>query len=397
MAGVKGPNPNLPRLPRQPQGAGNRNPKLPKSKQANRRSARIAANAEARADAAAEMEYLAPEAVDTDAEEQAAFNRKRAAEMDDEMRKNAHLEGMAEALKADEEDEEETRLKGLNWDEERKKRGWKQDDEEEDAEDAKEAAQAAKDAGITGAVGAGKYFQDMPEDRMGDLSLTDPNEIKRQLGPSVRFAQHAMVLAEERLKDGESREVALEYLASIYLGVADRAYAQKALKAFGPATGIISLYPLEVIDRLLTHVPGFFSKIERGSFTTNNKNACYKAKAGADIVLEYPADLRIRGFAIKGGASPGYILEPTDPPGTYRLVFQSPGSYPIMLSAIDKRGRVFIEEFNCEISRGDASVTFEDAQAIRREREEETSEEAAPAEAKEEKKDDLKINFRRFV
>lgn len=319
--------------------------------------------------------------------------------LEDEAGRNQLLEAGPLSVGRDDEIEKEQRISGINFDEERKKRGRRReedDDEPEDAEEAVALGQAAAEKGFAQKEGGGKYFQDLPDDRMGDLSLTNPNDMKRLLGPSVRFAQHAMLLAEDRLKSGTDRLEVIEFLASLYVGVADRAYALKALREFGTGTGIIDIYPLEVMSHLLENVPAFFTKVQKGRFFSSNKTGVYKSETGKPIVLTYDPALRIRGFALDGGPRPGYLFEPVDPPGTYHLTFQTAGTYKVMVSAIAKNGSVAIEELAVEIVQGTA--TLDNAAAIQRERahEAESSEEtdqparepSAPS-----KKDDLTIHF----
>lgn len=330
---------------------------------------------------------------------QDVYHRK---ELEEEARKHhvALADGPEQAQREEEVDEDYV-LQGLNFDEQRKKRGRQQqqddDDEHEDAEDAVALGQAAAEKGFTQKEGGGKYFQDMPADRMGDLSLSNPNDMKRLLGPSVRFAQHAMLLAEDRMKSGSDRVQVIEFLASLYLGVADRAYALKALREFGTGTGIIDIYPLEVMKHLLENVPAFFTKIAKGRFFTANTSGVYRGETGKPIVLSYDPALRIRGFALDGGPRPGYLFEPVDPPGTYHLIFQTAGQYKVMVSAISKNGSVSIEELAVEIAQGTSSI--EETAAIQRERAHELEAEAegeAPSEdpsQKPAKKDDLTIHF----
>ncbi|MCK6551479.1 hypothetical protein L6R52_36925 [Myxococcota bacterium] len=376
-------------------------------------------------------EYQRPHRVHTGREARIAAERHHAAEMEEEARRLAQLaldpNAAAAAL---EEKEHEKRIEGLNFDEERKKKGRQQqkDDDRDDREDAEEAValgQAAAAKGFASAEGAGKYFQDLPPDRLGDQQLTDPNEMKRLLGPSARFAQHAMLLAEERLKEGATRDEAVAFLASLYLGVADRAYANKALREFGCGTGIIDLYPLEVMAHLLEHVPSFFTSVSKGRFFAAPKTGSFKGRTGEPIVLKYPAELRIRGFALKGGAKPGYVFEPVDPPGTYHLTFRTPGHFTVMVSAIAKNGAVMIEELDVDVTLGKAD--FDEAAAIKREKKHEADQAAEEARAAADpttkpadpttkpadpttkpadpttkpaepaKKDDLKINFPRRI
>jgi hypothetical protein len=344
--------------------------------------------------------YMRPHRVHVGQERKIANERHHRAEMEEEARKHQVLDACAlGGAQREEEEENNTRIQGLNFDEQRKKRGRQQreDGEQDDREDGEEAAalgQAAAQKGLAANEGAGKYFQDLPEDRMGDLSLTNPNEMKRVLGPSVRFAQHAMLLAEEQLKQGLPREEVVGFLAELYVGVADRAYAQKALREFGTGTGIIDLYPLEVMKHLLEHVPGYFTKVSKGRFFTSTKGT-YKGETGKPIVLTYDPALRIRGFALEGGPRPGYLFEPIDPPGTYHLTFQTPGRFRVLISAIAKNASVAIEELEVEIAQGTADM--EEAAAIKRERAneaEQDAEDSSDSDAeKKSKKDDLTIHF----
>ncbi|MFO0728336.1 MAG: hypothetical protein U1E65_31440 [Myxococcota bacterium] len=310
-------------------------------------------------------DYQQPHRVHTSAERNAAQARKHAQELLDEAaRHHINLDEHVQ-MQAVEEAVEDTKLKGVNLDDERKKRG-KRDQEGDTDQQHEETAEEAAARALGSKDGSGKYFQDLPEDRMGDLSLTDPNQMKRALGPSVRFAQHAMLLAAERMKEGMPREEALQFLASLYLGVADREYARKALREFGPATGIIDLYPLEVMKHLLEHVPSFMSKISAAKFLAAQPTGGYKSETGKPIVLKYDPDLRIRGFAIKGGQTPGYVFEPVDPPGTYHLTFASPGKFMVMLSALSKSSGLMIEEFEVTITQGKESLDEASASVMSR-------------------------------
>jgi len=324
-------------------------------------------------------EYQRPHRVHTSAERRAADARHHEAALRDMAAQNIVLDVEIKSLSREEEIEEDTKLKGVSLDEKRNKRGRKQNDEENEKESPEDAARSL---GISEGS-AGKYFQDMPVDRMGDPTLANPNEMKRLLGPSVRFAQHAMLLAEARLKEGLERPDALKYLASLYLGLADRAYANKALREFGAATGIVELYPLELMKHLMEHVPSFMSRVSTAAFLSSVPVEGYKGKAGVPIKLAFDAGLRIRGFAVKGGAKPGYVLEPMDPPGTYHLTFGTAGSYTVMLSALEKVGTLHIQEFAVEVAPGDAAA-LEASAAVKRERtvvegEEPPADGAAPA------------------
>lgn len=390
---VKGPPPPMPRPVAPRPGA-----KAPKGSASKGAPASSKGGGKARSSPNVEAEHMghSPVDPDLDAEERIGFERRRAAELEEEGRKQVSGEGDAEA-KREEDLEAEERLRRISWGEERRRRGRRNrrddDDDTEDAEEAAAAAAEAKAKGLTGADGAGKYFQDMPEDRMGDLELRDPNAMKRVLGPSVRFAQHAMLLAQHELESGTSRASAIAMLADLYAKVGDRGYANKALREFGPATGILDIYPLEVVDHLLEHVPAFFDKLQRGRFLTSSKAEGYRGKVGEALELTYPPELRIRGFAIKGGARPGYLLEPTDPTGTYSLTFLSPGHFEVLISAIQKDGKLFVEELAATIEPGEETTLT----ALERERAHEAEAGSADKPKKDKKKDDLTFHFPRRI
>ena len=335
---------------------------------------------------------------DEDLEAAAGFQRAHAAELEEEGRRHASGDAEAERLRDVEQEREERKVKGFAFDEERKKRGRQRDDDEdtEDAEAANEAAKAAKERGLVNAEGAGRYFQDLPEDRLGDLSLTNAREMKRLLGPSVRFAQHAMLLAQAQLEAGLDRTQALAFLADLYVNVGDRAYANKALREFGPATGIVDLYPLELIDHLLEFVPGFCQRVSRGCFLASAPVDGYRAQVGQTIELAYEPSLRIRGFALKEGVRPGYLLEPVDPPGRYHLTFLTEGRFTVVISAISKDGELLLETFECHIEPGNGETV--DLPGLERERERARDHERdADNESKPKKKDDLTIHFPRRI
>ncbi|MEM7676922.1 MAG: hypothetical protein AAF449_13040, partial [Myxococcota bacterium] len=341
---------------------------------------------------------------DEELEASAGYQRAHAAELEEEGRRHASGEAEAEKWRDVDHEEDDRKVQRFAFDDERKRRDQRQQSDDEDTEDAEAAnaaAKAAKERGLVNEDGAGRYFQDLPEDRLGDPKLTHPDEMQRILGPSVRFAQHAMVLAQAQLDAGTDRADALSFLANIYVQAKDRAYANKALREFGPATGILDIYPLELIDHLLEFVPGFCHRICRQGFLTSSTAAGYRAKVGQTIELTYDPKLRVRGFAIKDGVRPGYLFEPIDPPGSYHLTFLSPGAFTAMVSAISKDGQLWLETFPCRIAEGRADAAA--LLGLQRERDFHRSAEPGetagrPATSKPKKApDDLKIHFPRRI
>lgn len=335
-------------------------------------------------------EYQRPHRVHTGQEFRIATARKHAAELQEEAHRRAVHEHEAQLGAQGAEIEEERRVTGLNFDERRKKKGRQpQDHDEEEREPAEE--EAARQLGL--GSDKGKLFEDLPEDRLGDPRLTDPNEMKRVLGSPSRFAQHAMVLTAQRQQEGLPREQAVEFLAKLYLGVTDRTYANKALRQFGAATGVLDVYPLEVMQHLLQHAPGFLRKVQLGSFFTQVPKGGYRTELGTPVVLRYDDSLRVRGFALRGGGQPGYLFEPVDPPGTYHLSFAQAGTFQVSISALTKDGHLLIEDFEVQVDprkSDDPSPELDRMQGA-----------AAPAEgeaeAEEKKPDDLKVVIPRYI
>lgn len=269
-----------------------------------------------------------------DSKYMADFNALNAAEEAAAVRNAHNQSAQTERPKGESVKDESPLLAAVDLDENRKRK--RRDPNEAPIEDDDALEQAAAQLGM--ADGKARYFETPPADAMGDLDLVDPNEMRRKLGPSVRFAQHAMLLAEARRQDGLPRSEAIAYLAEFFLRCNDRVYALKAVRDFGPATGIIDIYPLELIDHLLDHSPDFLQGVARGHFVAHAPTTAFKGQTGEAILVEYPADLRIRGFAIKGGGRVGYTFEPVDPIGHHEARFDSPGRFEVLVSALGGRG-----------------------------------------------------------
>jgi hypothetical protein len=311
---------------------------------------------------------------------------KRNNELIEEGKRRLSSEQTANQSAREAEIEKEQRVSGLNFDEHRKKRGRQpqDEDEREQAED-----EAARQLGM--GTDKGKLFEDLPEDRLGDLSMADPNEMKRVLGSPMRFAQHAMMLAAQRQIEGLPRDTAIEYLAQLYLGVSDRTYANKAIRQFGAATGVLDIYPVEVMQHLLAHAPNFLRKVQLGSFFTSTPKAGYRTEVGKPITLAYDDTLRIRGFALQGGGQPGYLFEPVEPPGSYHLSFAEAGTFKVAISALTKDGHLLIEDFQVVV---DPRKTDEASPEL--ERMSGSPEDAEESEG-EKKEQDLKVVIPRYI
>jgi hypothetical protein len=167
-----------------------------------------------------------------------------------------------------------------------------------------------------------------------------------------------MVLAEAfRAATGATRSEAIAYLALLFAGLGDRSFARQALKELGPATGIIDIYPLEVIEHLVEAYPGLLLKAGFGTLFVRPKKKSLDLEAGVAVHLEYPSGLKVRGFAIKGGGRPGYRFEPTETEGRYLLMIFSPGEYRLLISALTRSGHTVIDRFDAIVSDGPRALS----------------------------------------
>lgn len=188
----------------------------------------------------------------------------------------------------------------------------------------------------------------------GDLDLLDPDEIHRALETPLAYAKHCMILGEAfRHSTGATRAEAIAYLGRLFAGPSDPAFGRLALKEFGPSTGIVDIYPLELVEHMLQKYPGFLPKVGFGRFFSRDGERAerYQTDTLTPIVLSYPEELKVRGFALIGGGRPGYLFEPGELPGSYRLLFHAPGSFHCAVSALSRTGHTLIERLSVEVRR----------------------------------------------
>ncbi len=187
---------------------------------------------------------------------------------------------------------------------------------------------------------------------IGDPRLTQPEDIQRRLGSPMAYAKHVMILAESfRAHTGAERREAIEYLGRMFVSLNDRRFGRLALKEFGPATGIVDIYPLEVVAHVLDRWPAFLPKISRGKLFSSEgaKAEALSLWAGEPKVLSYDPTLKIRGFALMGGGTPGYRFEPTnDASDSYWLTVDSPGSYTLLISGV-RAGQTIVEQLQVKV------------------------------------------------
>ena len=186
----------------------------------------------------------------------------------------------------------------------------------------------------------------------GDPRLADPDEARRALGSPQAYARHVLILGEAfRLSTGATRSEVIAYIASMFVALSDRAFARKAFREFGGATGIVEIYPLEIAAHFLVAYPGFLRGTGWGYIFAElcgggpDASRLVVGAPGAAIALEYRPDLLIRGFAIEVGSRVAYRFEPAREPGRYELTFEAPCAHSALVMATTKSGFAAIDRF----------------------------------------------------
>jgi len=256
-----------------------------------------------------------------------------------------------------EEEEQKAREKDPFGDERRKRRGQRKKKRKKDDDKAEHDAELYEDGMARSGQGQSRkhLFEEDELVEPGDTSLTDPDEIRKVLGTPTAYAKHVMILAEAfRRATGATRREAIEYLATMFVATAEPTFGYLSLKEFGPSTGIVDIYPLEVLERLLDRYPGVLPKVGFGKLFANGWTASDPLRTDTEtpLLLRYPTEMRIRGFALKGGGRPGYMFSPADEPGTYELRIQSPGRYEILVSATNRSGYTVIDRIEVAVRPG---------------------------------------------
>jgi hypothetical protein len=193
-----------------------------------------------------------------------------------------------------------------------------------------------------------------PTAEPGDLRLTDPELARRALVTPHAYAKHCMILAEAfRRATGATRSEGVAYLARLFLALADPQFGRAALRELGPATGIVDLYPLELLEHVIDLYPGFVPKVARGRFVQRDPPELESFAFATDtpLALTYKAELKVRGFAVVGGARPGYRFEPSGE-GTYTLRIDTPGRYTCAVSCLSRTGQVVIDRLELRVRAG---------------------------------------------
>lgn len=179
----------------------------------------------------------------------------------------------------------------------------------------------------------------------GAVALTNAEEIKSLMGTPVRCAKHLLVLAGRMLKRGQPREDVLNYLASTFVAFGED-FGRRAFKDYSQNIGIGLVYPLEVRERLVLAHEDFLTTL-KCRFTSGRR--MLSGRARDVIILEYPEDLMITEFAVKGGSRAGYQLAPMKAKNKHGLRLFEAGEYRVLLMGVDAHGFERMEEIRITV------------------------------------------------
>ncbi len=188
----------------------------------------------------------------------------------------------------------------------------------------------------------------------GAPGLWLPKDIRAAFSSPLDYAKHCMLLAETFAQStGAHREETIRYLAALFLGLPDARFGRRALLAWGPDTGIIDIYPLEVIEHVLVTRPSFLPRVRFGRWVAPELGERPEAELTVapelPLNLTVPEDFLVRGFALKGGWRPGYCFEPGPERSTYALIMGTPGMFELLMAARSPDGEMLVDRLRIRV------------------------------------------------
>ena len=221
------------------------------------------------------------------------------------------------------------------------------DDEQAEPDEATVDVDAIVDGAFSRQISRAHLFATKASVAPGAPGLLMPEDIQTAFPSPIDYAKHCMLLAEAYAQStGAYREETVRYMAALFMGLPDVGFARRALMAWGPDTGIVDIYPLEVIEHILLARPDFLPRVrfERWIVPVGEvATAALNVDPTERLLLHVPEDVMVRGFAIRGGLRPGYCFEPGPSPATYALTLDRPGRFTILTSARSDHGYTLVD------------------------------------------------------
>lgn len=142
--------------------------------------------------------------------------------------------------------------------------------------------------------------------------------------------RHLLALLAKRRTDRPRAEV-IDEVASLLLALEEGPYARRLLLQMAEIGRIVDIYPLEVMVRIMERAPAALPGVQFGPIVLNATDIEARTWPVGEVVeLRVPLNLRMKGFALEGGGSPGYAFAP-GPPAAYWLEIGAAGTYSLLV------------------------------------------------------------------
>lgn len=159
----------------------------------------------------------------------------------------------------------------------------------------------------------------------------------------TRATAHVVRLFDAWTLDGLGRADSVARMAT-FLSEFQSTTSIKKVLAELESKPIRDVYPLEILMSLLETRPELLPGVRQGSVLGNVGELAdgKKLLAGVPFAIEVPKDVRLKSFALLGGARPGYEFAPGKDEGKYTLLVDTPGRFKFALLAatLTQLGRI---------------------------------------------------------
>lgn len=171
-----------------------------------------------------------------------------------------------------------------------------------------------------------------PADTAGVANVGNPDldiDVLRSMTAHL-LAEHMMILLSNKRAEFE-RPDALAEVGELVIELDNAQLVKRVLNEMPLAGKIVDIYPLEVLAYVLGRRPDLLEDVAFEPFI-RNKGAIQDRTFEVEepIPLSIPVSMKVRGFALEGGGSPGYCFAP-GPPGEYELEVGEPGQFNVLI------------------------------------------------------------------
>ncbi|MCP4501423.1 MAG: hypothetical protein GY822_15800 [Deltaproteobacteria bacterium] len=152
----------------------------------------------------------------------------------------------------------------------------------------------------------------------------------------MQAATHLVRLYDHWMLDGQDRTSCIK-TAATWLSEFQNVGTVKKVLTEMESKPIRDVYPVEVVLKILDDSPASLPSVKRGSLFANTEigQGTKPVFAGHAVMLPVPKNTRIKGFALLGGARPGYEFFPSPKKSDhYELLVDTPGKWTFALTAV---------------------------------------------------------------